>query len=199
MTDRSVIMDKKEKILKIASEIFAKKGFHDTTMDEIATESDVAKGTLYNYFKDKEDLYTEVLIFLTRGLENIVDEAADSDKDLWEKIEYIINKNLEFFSREKHFLNIVTSDAPHKIITKEENLDKIKDVRSSRISKVIEIFRMHRSEGIIRDDFSDEQAALLCMNLKKGLLVMALEGWDERHKMNTKTVVEFLKNGLQKK
>ncbi|MCK4357400.1 MAG: helix-turn-helix transcriptional regulator, partial [Candidatus Cloacimonetes bacterium] len=47
-------MDKKEQILKVAGNIFAKFGLKKTTMDEIAKLARMGKSTLYYYFKSKE-------------------------------------------------------------------------------------------------------------------------------------------------
>ena len=47
----------KERIIESAVECFARTGFDKTKMDEIANVSDVSKGTLYLYFKSKEDLF----------------------------------------------------------------------------------------------------------------------------------------------
>src|SRR5690242_11836647 len=43
-------------IIDYAVDLFKKKGFHKTSMEEIAEKADVAKGTLYNYFEDKESI-----------------------------------------------------------------------------------------------------------------------------------------------
>jgi TetR/AcrR family fatty acid metabolism transcriptional regulator len=48
--------DKREKILQGALEAFAKKGFYNTKVSEIADEAGVADGTIYLYFKNKDDL-----------------------------------------------------------------------------------------------------------------------------------------------
>ena len=47
----------KEKIMQSAMENFAKNGFDRTRMEDIATGAGLAKGTLYLYFKNKEDLF----------------------------------------------------------------------------------------------------------------------------------------------
>ena len=48
-------------ILEAASSLFAEKGFHRTTTKEIAEAADVAEGTLYNYFDNKNDLLFEII------------------------------------------------------------------------------------------------------------------------------------------
>jgi len=50
----------RERIVSAAMELFAKKGFDKTTVDEIVAKAGVAKGTFYLYFKSKEDLIKEL-------------------------------------------------------------------------------------------------------------------------------------------
>lgn len=54
------IIDKEEKrikIIKAAIGIFAQKGFGSTRMDDIAAKADIGKGTIYEYFKNKDELF----------------------------------------------------------------------------------------------------------------------------------------------
>lgn len=51
---------KREKILRTALALFAKFGYKKTSVDDIANQSDVAKGTVYLYFKNKEDILINV-------------------------------------------------------------------------------------------------------------------------------------------
>ena len=53
--------DKREQILSAALELFSQNGFADTRLDDVAKRADVAKGTIYLYFKDKETLFQELL------------------------------------------------------------------------------------------------------------------------------------------
>ncbi|HYK74569.1 MAG TPA: TetR/AcrR family transcriptional regulator [Pseudoneobacillus sp.] len=52
---------KKSKILSSALECFAQKGFVTTTIDDIGAHSGISKGSIYNYFASKEDIYLELL------------------------------------------------------------------------------------------------------------------------------------------
>ncbi len=52
---------KKKDILKAAREVFAQKGLHAATLDEIAEKAEFAKGTLYGYFSSKENLFISVV------------------------------------------------------------------------------------------------------------------------------------------
>lgn len=61
MTERSVTMSKKEKIIYSALHLFAKNGFTETSIDTIAKHAEVSKGLTYSHFKNKEDLLKVVI------------------------------------------------------------------------------------------------------------------------------------------
>ena len=48
--------EREARILEAAAAVFARKGFHQATIREIAELADVADGTIYNYYADKRDL-----------------------------------------------------------------------------------------------------------------------------------------------
>jgi len=67
MTDWSVICkpmhsDKKQRIMQSAEQLFRTRRFHEITLDEIARDADVGKGTIYLYFSDKEDLIFQAAV-----------------------------------------------------------------------------------------------------------------------------------------
>lgn len=68
----------REKILSVAARLFGKYGFHKTTMDEIARTAHKAKGSVYYYFKSKEDLFlavvTQEIDVLKSGLTKVIVE-----------------------------------------------------------------------------------------------------------------------------
>lgn len=51
----------KEKILSVALALFAKKGYHATSISQIAQKAKISKGLMYNYFKSKEELLDEII------------------------------------------------------------------------------------------------------------------------------------------
>ncbi|MFC0296189.1 TetR/AcrR family transcriptional regulator [Geobacillus jurassicus] len=53
-------MGRKEDVIETAMKLFAEKGYHATSMQEIAERSGVAKGSIYNYFKSKEELAVSI-------------------------------------------------------------------------------------------------------------------------------------------
>lgn len=54
--------EKREKIMRAAEALFSRGRFHEVTMEDVARRAGVGKGTLYRYFKDKDDLFLEVAL-----------------------------------------------------------------------------------------------------------------------------------------
>lgn len=87
---------RKEKILEAAFNVFSSKGFHKTTMDDIAREAGVSKGTCYQYFKGKEAIFTAT-IGVT--LERLLSEAEKAASIATDPIERLGLKGLTFITR----------------------------------------------------------------------------------------------------
>lgn len=65
-------------ILQVAEEVFLEKGYHDTSMEEIAARVGVAKGTVYLHFPSKEDLVVAIFTRDTQTFSQAVDDAITS-------------------------------------------------------------------------------------------------------------------------
>lgn len=78
-------------------EVFAVKGYHPATMDEIARATGVAKGTLYYHYKNKEDLYYSVIEYGVHILEQSVRQALQNQTDPALKLKELIQEVLNFF------------------------------------------------------------------------------------------------------
>ncbi len=56
-----IVIDSKEKILEVALKLFIRKGYHGTSLNEIASQAGLTKGGVYHYFDSKDDLYYQSL------------------------------------------------------------------------------------------------------------------------------------------
>ena len=75
----------REKIVRTASELFYKQGYHQTGINQIIAESGVAKATFYSHFKSKEDLGVEYLRERDRQDTEAVKSMIDGIEDPYEK------------------------------------------------------------------------------------------------------------------
>ncbi len=70
----------REKIILAAISVYSEKGYHNTTVDEIAKSAGLSVGTAYRYFKDKKELLLEALKY---GFEHITEFADVSEDDIF--------------------------------------------------------------------------------------------------------------------
>jgi TetR/AcrR family fatty acid metabolism transcriptional regulator len=72
---------KHQKIIQAAAKVFAEKGFYNSRVSEIAKEANVADGTIYLYFKNKDDILISLFEEeFGRIVENIRKELLEKDK-----------------------------------------------------------------------------------------------------------------------
>ncbi len=83
-------------IEEVAIQLFAEKGFRATSTREIAEKASVAKPMLYYYFKNKDDLYNQILIKAIAPVTEEITTLKNSDLSSADKIREYININIRF-------------------------------------------------------------------------------------------------------
>ena len=82
--------EKKLEIMKTALNLFAKKGFYNTTIADIAREMGMSVGNMYNYFPSKESLAKELLIYTSKLFGEELKKINEMDISSKEKIKKIV-------------------------------------------------------------------------------------------------------------
>lgn len=97
--------DKRTTIIKTAIQLFAEKGFHSTSIQEIADAAGIAKGSMYLYFKSKDDLLLSIYGYYQRAFENIFNEGHEglSRKD---RFRVQVRAQLETFVSSRDFIKM---------------------------------------------------------------------------------------------
>lgn len=83
--DRNKLRNRRE-IIAAALDVFAEKGYHKASIQEIADRADFAVSTIYGLFEDKKDLYHRVSVYVGRRTGEIFDEAIESGANEYEKL-----------------------------------------------------------------------------------------------------------------
>ena len=100
----------REKILAAALEVFSAKGFHGTTVDEVAERAELGKGTVYRHFHSKKGLFSELIRLKVNELENTVSGAIDPQADVLEIIETYLRIYFAFFDRNRDLYRILIQE-----------------------------------------------------------------------------------------
>ena len=138
---------KKEDILRSASLVISRNGYHNATMEDIAAELLMTKGALYYYFKNKEELlyscHDLILSAAMRQVEAIYLEELSSV----EKMKKAVKTHLDIAIREKEVFNLIVK--PEQLFS-EENIVEIIQKRD----QYAKIFDRIIAEGMKRGEFN---------------------------------------------
>lgn len=100
--NRPLNQEKREAILKAAIEEFYSKGYEGSSMDTVSKEANVSKATVYNHFKNKEELFIAIANILQERFEESFKYTYVKDKDIEEQLRDIAKKEMDFLNFEEN-------------------------------------------------------------------------------------------------
>ncbi len=98
--------EKRDRIVRVATQEFANNGFENTSIQQIAKKSEISVGSVYKYFENKETLFTMVVQHGLSSLECLLLSLADSSEDILVKAETIIRALLDFSKKQPEFVKL---------------------------------------------------------------------------------------------
>jgi AcrR family transcriptional regulator len=107
------IQTRREELLRIAAELFATKGFKNTTVRDIAEAAGILSGSLYHHFDSKESMIDEVLSTFQEELFGKYDEILAGDQDARTKLERAVRVSFEAIDQHPHEVAIFQNEADH--------------------------------------------------------------------------------------
>lgn len=100
--------DKRERILESAQRVFASKGFFGAKVSDIATEAGVADGTIYLYFKSKDDLLISLFESQMERVNGELTAAMIGAKDAHDKLRRFIRAYVALIESNRHAAEVIT-------------------------------------------------------------------------------------------
>lgn len=155
--------DKRERVLLEAAKLFAERGLNQTDMAEVASRAKVAKGSLYNYFKSKDDLYLHVCRDgLTRSRQAVYD-GIDPAWDVHRQVEHIFRQGIKFALANPHYVALYLNNAS-------AGMERFAKLISRQVEKFTAdhlkgVIRQGMDQGLVRPDLDVNLAAFLINSL----------------------------------
>ncbi len=97
---------RQREFLTTAEEVFSRKGFHSTTIQEISERSEFAVGSIYHMFRNKDEIYAAILEMRMEEYLTLLEEVIEDCRDPVEKVRTLIETKFRFFSDHKPFLRL---------------------------------------------------------------------------------------------
>jgi len=93
-------------IIAAAENVFAERGYHQARMDDIAEAAELAKGTLYYYFKSKDEIYVHLLEREGRKVHEEVRTRITETSTFIEALQQTLDFYLEYFDKNQGYLKM---------------------------------------------------------------------------------------------
>lgn len=194
-----------KQIHDIAATLFYKKGYAVTSLEEIARNAEISKGTIYLYFKSKDDLYYHIVEPALTELSNrLIKITEDKDEVADITVKKIIDATYDVFSNDPgayHLLSQYNAVAFAKLLPK-SGLDNLKALMRSNFSQMERAIQKGIKQGIFYESDS-KLVSIILWNCFMGIIQYQENRMDvgrtDYSKVTIDAAVELILKGLKKK
>lgn len=139
--------------MNAALKIFSTKGYSPAVLDEVAREAGIAKGTLYLYFQDKEDLFCSTIMNVIDKLIGLMREKIDDALSPVQILRDIAFLQLSFFSQNREFFRIFQTLHNDLLLCSHKQLfQRLMERRQELIDYEYEVVERAKRKGLVRKD-----------------------------------------------
>ena len=186
--------DRRSDIMRAAEKLFTSRRYHEISLDDIVEEAKVGKGTIYRYFKDKDDVFLqtassgfeELRVLLTRQMPG---EASFSDQ--------LIGACRDvggFFHRRRQLFRMMQAEDGRMYWRRGEVRQLWMSHHQQLVAAVAGILRKGVDEGHVRRDVSPEVLAAFLLGMLRARVHMPVETPEELRSFEL--VVELFLHGV---
>lgn len=188
-------IDRRQLVIDAATKSFSLFGYKATTMEQVAKLANVGKGTIYTFFKNKEELFNEIAISLIKEMKATAEDAMDENLSFYENANRALYRLLEF--RTHHQLTIKLAQEKRDIGTPavQEVMQQIEDA-------IVQFIRKKVQEAIDKGEIRKCDPEITAFIMLK-LYVALIFDWEKTRKPLDKEEISklfelYLFTGLSK-
>ena len=166
-------------ILDAAERVFFSKGFNIATMDDLAEEAELSKGTLYLYFKNKEDVYLGLTQRALKQLLKMFKEAVKKPKSGIEKLKAIGYAYQQYAQSYSDYFRTIADYEVRKLkFANKKSLESQCHQLGRQVLQVVaDAVQAGINDGTIRSDLNPMRTAFLLQGQSTGVIqLIATEG-----------------------
>ncbi|MDD2604806.1 MAG: TetR/AcrR family transcriptional regulator [Desulfobacteraceae bacterium] len=155
--------DKRERLLREAARLFAERGFNQTDMAQLASRAGVAKGSIYNYFENKEDLYLYVCRDGMRRSREAIYGRMDPGWNVYRQIEHIFRQGALFVRSHPEYLILYANISSAGM--ERFSVQMSREGEKYTADHLKWLIRRDMQRGLVRDDVDVNFAAFMVNSL----------------------------------
>jgi len=157
--------DKRCQIMKAAERLFTTRRFHEITTDEVAEAAAVGKGTIYRYFRDKEDLFVQTATSGFDELCDLVSRRVSQGQPFAAQLVAACEQITRFFEGRRQLFCMMQTEEGRMLLAKGSIHDRWVAHRRRLVVAVAGILRKGVREGKIRGDVPPEVLAAFFLGM----------------------------------
>lgn len=157
----------KQRLLKVALELFDEKGFQTTTVDEIIERANSSKGAFYTHFKSKHDIFLEKFKEIDEYYENEIVKVIENISLNRDKLAVFFHLQMKYIENDLGW-DVVRTIYEVELNTERESFFLMKDRPLYRILK--KIFSDGQEAGEFRTDLTSDEMLKICLRIMRGIL-----------------------------
>ena len=165
---------RRSELTRIAAQLFAEKGYHGTSIGDLADALGVQKGSLYHHIESKQDLLYETMREGATAFHAALD-AVPEDTTATEKIRHALRGHLRVVAEQ---LDVATVFVREWRYLEGDRRDEIVRERRRYEERLRALFREGRELGELRTDLDDATAALLALSAANWAYTWLRPGFD---------------------
>ncbi len=166
-------VNRRKLILEAATKSFSMFGYKATTMDHVAKIANVGKGTIYTFFKNKEELFYEIINDLIAEMKERADESFNPTSTFMENVHRALMNMLEY--RKEHQLTVKLFQEQREIGTLE-----VKEVINHLENAILNYMKIRVQEAVDKGEIQIKDSELTSFIIFKVYLALIFE-WEKNH------------------
>jgi AcrR family transcriptional regulator len=159
-------------ILRAAERVFAEKGYHAASIEEIASVAEYGTGTVYLYFKDKEALYVELFEEKIRELIQFIREQMGAEEESVQALKRVIQARMQYFDRNRGFFQIYVREGMNLGWSKHERWLGIRRLYLSYLELLTRLIRSGQRRRLLRRGDPRRMAIAI-----SGMMIQLTQDW----------------------
>ncbi|GAB6136924.1 TetR/AcrR family transcriptional regulator [Halanaerobaculum tunisiense] len=153
---------KEQKIIEAALDLFSKQGYHKTTVDQIAQQADIAKGTVYWYFDSKKHLFIGILLSGVKNLHQRIRKQIVQEGSTVDKLYKITESSLDFFKEGEKLSKMYYENA---VGIDQEFKEQLLELKQEMVVFIADVIAEGQQEGVLSTEISKQEAAKFLLGM----------------------------------
>jgi AcrR family transcriptional regulator len=183
--------DRRKMIVEAATKSFSLFGYKATTMDQVAKLANVGKGTIYTFFKNKEELFEEIISSLVKEMITEAESVIQADLPFTENVHRALYRLLEFRSQHHLMIKLIQEETEMGTLAVSEMLQHVEN-------EIIEYIKGKIEAAIAKGAIPASNTEITSFLLLK-MYIALVSDWEKNHEpLSSKEIAEIMKIFLLK-